>query len=119
MTNVLFDTLALARKLEEAGFPSHQAQATSAAFAEILSGEVATGRDVGETRTTLQHEMRTHRLELEATIESVRQELDAKIESVRQELHARIDRLEQRLTIRLGGMMAASIGIVAALVQLL
>lgn len=38
--------------------------------------------------------------------------------AVKNELHQQIKELEYRLTIRLGGMMAASIAIVAALVKL-
>ncbi len=75
MPAVPFDTLALARKLEAAGFPPKQAQDTAAALAEVMSEQVATKHD--------------------------------------------LEVLKHDLTIRLGAMMAASIGIVAVLVRLL
>lgn len=82
MTAVLFDTFSPARKLEEAGFPSQQAQATSAAFAEILTGEVATRRDIDESR-----------IALERRIDGVRQDLEAKIAA----LDLKIDRLDAKI----------------------
>jgi hypothetical protein len=44
MGAVPFDTLALARKLEAAGFSSQQAQDTAAALAEVLSFGTSRGR---------------------------------------------------------------------------
>ena len=75
MPAVPFDTLALARKLEAAGFPPKQAQGTAAALAEVMSEQVATKPD--------------------------------------------LEILKHDLTVRLGAMMAASMGIVAVLVRLL
>lgn len=80
MTTVLFDTLALARKLEQAGFPSEQAQATSAALAEVLGAEVATTRDL---QTHLDHKFDHLGWELKREIA---------------ELHRRIERLERKLS---------------------
>ena len=82
MGAVPFDTLALARKLEAAGFSSQQAQDTAAALAEVLSEQVATKHDINELRAELRE-------------------------------------LEQRLVIKLGGMIAAAVAVVAILVKLL
>lgn len=82
MSAVPFDTLALARKLEAAGFSHEQAQSTAAALAEVLSDQVATRQDIKDLRAELRE-------------------------------------MEQRLTIRLGGMLAVSIAVDAALVRLL
>lgn len=97
MAVVVFDTLALARKLEAAGFPPKQAQDTAAAFSDAVSETVASRRDLGETETRLRRDI----TELEGRLRS--------------DMIA----MEQRLTLRLGGMMAAAIAIVAALVKLL
>jgi hypothetical protein len=82
MGAVPFDTLALARKLEAAGFTSQQAQDTAAALAEVLSEQVAAKHDINELRAELRE-------------------------------------LEQRLVIKLSGMIAAAVAVVAILVKLL
>lgn len=62
-------------------------------------------------------------LATKADLLMVKAELEAEITNTRSELKADIEKLELRLkhdlTLRLGGMMAASIAIVAALVKLL
>jgi hypothetical protein len=97
MAVVVFDTLALARKLEAAGFPPKQAQDTAAAFSDAVSETVASRRDLGETEIRLRRDI----TELEGRLRS--------------DMIA----MEQRLTIRLGAMLAGAVVIVAALVKLL
>jgi hypothetical protein len=46
MGAVRFDTLALARKLEAAGFSPQQTQDTAAPLAEVLSEQIATKHDI-------------------------------------------------------------------------
>jgi hypothetical protein len=58
MATVPFDTLALARKLEAAGFAPKQAQATAAALAETLGEDMPTRRDLSEATSSLRTEMR-------------------------------------------------------------
>lgn len=82
MAAVPFDTLALARKLEAAGFSSKQTQDTAAALAEVPCEEVTTRHDI-------------------------------------QDLRGELRNVEQRLTIKLGGMVAGAVAIVAVLVRLL
>jgi hypothetical protein len=82
MGAVPFDTLALARKLEAAGFSAQQVQDTAAALAEVLSEPIATKHDINELRAELRE-------------------------------------MEQRLVIKLGGMIAAAVALVAILVRLL
>ena len=53
MAAVPFDTLALARKLEAAGFGAKQAQDTAAALAEVLSDQVATKADLRDLEQRL------------------------------------------------------------------
>jgi len=97
MTAVPFDTLALARKLEAAGFDSKQAQDTAAALAEVFTEQIVIKRDLKELEVALRADLK----ELEVT------------------LRAQIAAMEQRLTLRLGAMLAAAVGVVAALVKLL
>lgn len=46
MNGATFDTLAYARRLEEAGFSKDQAEAQTEALAEILGGEMVTKREL-------------------------------------------------------------------------
>ncbi|MDP1558670.1 MAG: hypothetical protein Q8K59_08565 [Nitrosomonas sp.] len=93
MGTITFDTLKFANTLKEAGVPPAQAEAEATALSEVLEINL---RDL-------------------ATKEDLRRE----IESLRRDMDARFIQMEQRLVIKLGGLMAFSIGIVAALVKLL
>jgi len=93
MKVVAFDTLEFVKRLRAANFTEAQAEAMVEAIAAVVTEQLATKADIAE----------------------LRRELGAEIESVRRE----IKESEYRLTIRLGGMLAAAIAIVAALVKLL
>ncbi|WP_432743364.1 DUF1640 domain-containing protein [Methylobacter sp. G7] len=89
MATIMFDTLKFANTLKEAGVPPAQAEAEATALSDVL--EVNLKELV--TKDDLRHE----------------------VELLRRDMHD----MEQRLVIKLGGLMAFSIGIVAALVKLL
>jgi hypothetical protein len=57
MPAVAFDTLKLAQRLEAAGFSVRQAQDTTAALAETLTGAVATAADIHESESRLHVEI--------------------------------------------------------------
>ena len=90
MTTITFDTHKFVRKLRTAGFDEGQAEAVAEAFSEAQSeAELATRAD----------------------IVGVRRDID----DVRRDMRE----MEQRLIIKLGGLIAFAIGIVAVLVKLL
>jgi hypothetical protein len=93
MAAITFDTLKYANRLKSAGVPDKQAEAEAEALSEAL--EVNLKELV--TKEDLHHE----------------------IEFLRREMLSGFIQVEQRLVIKLGGLMALSIGIVAALVKLL
>jgi hypothetical protein len=97
MATITFDTLKFAERLEKAGLPREQAsaivEAQKESLAETLDTALATKMDIA----------------------AMRQE----VELLRRDMDARFIQLEQRLIIKLGMLIAASIGIVAALVKLL
>ncbi|WP_394753883.1 DUF1640 domain-containing protein [Crenothrix sp.] len=98
MATVTFDTLKFVRKLKEAGFEQNQAEAVADAFRDAQAEtEVATTRDLKELELSLKAEIKEMELSLKAEMQA----------------------MEYRMTIKLGGMMAASVVIVAALVRLL
>ena len=89
MATITFDTLKFANTLKDAGVPPAQAEAEAVALSEVL--EVNLKELV--TKDDLKHE----------------------VELLRRDMRD----MEQRLIIKLGALMAFSIGIVAALVRLL
>ncbi len=94
MATITFDTHKFVRTLKDAGVPESQAEAFSEAFKEAQGeAELATKRD----------------------IDDLRRDMEARFVQV----DSHFIQLEQRLIIKLGGLMALSIGIVAALVKLL
>ena len=105
-----FDTLGYAKRLRDGGVPNPQAEAHAEAAREFIMIELVTKQD------------------LQAGIEPLRgaiKALEAKIDTVEARLGGRIDILQAamdaqtlRLTVRLGGIVAAGIGILALLGRL-
>jgi Protein of unknown function (DUF1640) len=94
MSTITFDTHRFIRKLKEAGFEEKQAEAAADAFRDAQAEtEAITRRDLKELELSLKAEIQLFRGDVQA--------------------------MEYRMTIKLGGMMAASVAIVAALVKLL
>ncbi|MEY4209907.1 MAG: hypothetical protein RLZ92_286 [Pseudomonadota bacterium] len=93
MTAITFDTLKFANTLKAAGVPSAQAEAEAVALSEVL--------------------------EINLKELATKEDLQREIGSLRRDIDARLIQVEQRLIIKLGAMMALSIGLVAALVKLL
>ncbi|MBF0132161.1 MAG: DUF1640 domain-containing protein [Magnetococcales bacterium] len=92
-TAIAFDTLAYTKKLRAAGVPEAQAEVHAEAMAELVEERLATKLDIDLVRRDMKE-----------------MEMRLKHDSAL---------LKHDLTLRLGGMMAASVGIVAALVKLL
>jgi hypothetical protein len=102
-----FDTLGYAKRLRDGGVPNPQAEAHAEAAREFIMTELV-------TRQGLQ-------AELKAGIEPLRAAVDAlqvKIDTVEARLETKIDTQTLRLTVRLGGIVAAGIGILALLGRL-
>ncbi|MEY3758923.1 MAG: hypothetical protein RIR39_414 [Pseudomonadota bacterium] len=89
VATITFDTLKFANTLKEAGVPPAQAEAEATALSEVLKVNL---KEL-VTKEDLRHE----------------------VELLRRDMHD----MEQRLIIKLGALMAFSIGVVTALVKLL
>ena len=89
MAAITFNTLKFANTLKAAGVLPAQAEAEAAALSEVL--------------------------EINFKELASKEDLKHEVELLRRDMHD----MEQRLIIKLGGLMALSIGIVAALVKLL
>jgi hypothetical protein len=90
------DTLGYAKRLRDAGIPQQQAEAHAEAARDFVMAELVTKTDLQSTRNALESTMRN---------------------SV-QLLEAKIDSHTLRLTVRLGGLLAAGIAILAAILKL-
>ncbi len=89
MATITFDTLKFSKRLKDAGVPDKQAEAEAEALSEVL--------------------------EVNMTELVTKEDLTREADLLRRDMRE----MEQRIVIKLGALMAASIGIVAALVKLL
>ncbi len=129
MNAIAFDTLALARKLEAAGFTAVQAQGAPTALSEALNEAIATKRDVSDAEMSLRRDLAESRASLKQDLAESSASLKRDLAEVEARLTERMARLESstradlrdletRLIIKLGAMVAASVVLVAALVKL-
>lgn len=98
MTTVTFDTFKFVERLEKAGLPREQAAAIAEAQKEFLAEALAS------TLATKADAVRADLVRLENRMEVMTKDIQA---------------AEPRLTVKLGVFMAASVGLVAAIVKLL
>ena len=110
-----FDTLTYVKQLEAVGVPREQAEVQAEALRAIIDEKLATKVDIAE----LKRDIESTKAELKRDIESTKAQLQADMSQLRIDTARDLRELEMRMLIRLGGMMAASIAVVAALVRLL
>jgi multidrug resistance efflux pump len=99
-----FDTLGYAKRLRDGGVAETQAEVHAEAAREFIMTELV-------TRQSLQAELKAEIDPLRAAVDA----LQVKIDTVEARLEAKIDTQTLRLTVRLGGIVAAGIGILALL----
>jgi DNA anti-recombination protein RmuC len=124
----VFDTLAFAKKLRDAGYTETQAEALveaqSSVFREMLDSTLATKDDLRQMRDEIVGEIRE---EMDARFQRVDErfkdidarfgEVDRRFQGVETRLGAlenRVDQLGLQLTVRIGGMIMISLGILLA-----
>jgi Skp family chaperone for outer membrane proteins len=89
---------------------------------QLEAGLEAGRRDLEAVRRDLETQIEAVRRDLETQNAALRRDLETHNEAVRRdvaELRREIKESEYRVTIRLGGMLAAAVAVVAALVKLL
>jgi len=127
---MVFNTLKYREELEEAGFSRNQAEVTLKALIDMINENVATKSDLNMAAQKLDAKIDSSFQTLDAKIDSNFQTLNAKIDSSVQTLEGKIEKLdtkietglremEYKITIKLGTLMALSIGVTAAVVRLL
>ena len=105
-----FDTLGYAKRLRDAGVTSEQAEAHAEAARDFIMTELVTKTDLETAETILRQEMALGFQRVDARF----QQVDARF----QQLEAAIDNLTLRMTVRLGGMIAVAVAILAAINKL-
>lgn len=112
--HLTFDTLAYANKLKKAGFEPKlaeaQAEAQAEVFSELLENKLATKQDLFDVRTELKSEINEVRVQLTGETNGTRAKID--------HLENKLDNLETKLLVKLGSVMAAGVGVLAALITL-
>lgn len=97
MTSITFDTHAFVKRLKTVGFTEEQAEVFAEEQARLIEDKLATKNDLIELETILRRDIK----ELESNLRRDMKEL------------------EYRIVIKLGALIAFSIGVVATLVKLL
>lgn len=120
-----FDTLGYAKRLRGAGLPAEQAEGHAEAAREFIMAELVTRSDLEVSERATRSDLAATRRELETSIdavrtalETVRRELENAIAGVRRDLEGAIERQTLRMTVRLGGMIAIAVAILAGIVKL-
>jgi hypothetical protein len=104
-----FDTLGYSKRLRDAGIPDGHADAHAEAARQFIMTELAIKSDMLE----LKSEMFALKSEVASLRDSVAMKSD--LQAIRNELYAAIEKSALQTTIRLGGVVAVGVGILAAL----
>ncbi len=111
MATASFDTLTYAKKLQEAGFTSQQAEAQAEALRAVVDQNLATKQDIADLRRDIEE----LRAATKHDIELVRRDM----KEMETRLEVRLAEMETRITLRLGALIVAGVGVLAVLMKLL
>ncbi|MDW7680344.1 MAG: hypothetical protein SCK70_07245 [bacterium] len=121
--SIIFDTLAYAKKLRQAGVPEEQAEVHAEALAIIINEKLATKRNLKELELALKHDIKESETSLKRDMKELATSLKRDMKELELSLKRDMKELELRLkhdlTLRLGAMLAAGITIIALLVTLI
>ncbi len=106
-----FDTLTYAKKLQEAGVPTQQAEAHAGALRELVEASLPTKQDLREMEARLEAKL--------SAIEVKMADLEARLETKLSAFEVKMAEMETRLLVRLGAIMVAGITILGVLMKLL
>ena len=98
-----FDTLGYAKRLRDAGVRPEEAEAHAEAARDFIMTELVTKQDLDVRLRLSEAEMQNLELRLTSSIGR---------------LESRIDAIELRLLVRVGGMLAIAVAILAAIIKL-
>jgi len=116
-----FDTLGYAKRLRDSGLTAEAAEAHAEAARDFIMTELVTRSDLDTTRRVLETAMQNTELRLEGRVDRLESGEEKRIDRLDgriDRLGIRIDSLELRLLVRLGGLIAIGIAILAAIIKL-
>ncbi|OHC75169.1 MAG: hypothetical protein A3G18_08155 [Rhodospirillales bacterium RIFCSPLOWO2_12_FULL_58_28] len=123
MSNAIaLDTHAAIKRLINAGFTERQAEAEVSIIADLIEERLATKRDLAELEAHMKsgiEVLKRDLAELEARMKFEIEVLKRDLAEFEARMKSEIEVLKRDLTIRLGGMMAGSVAVMAVLVKLL
>ena len=118
----MFNTLKYVRILEEVGFSRDQAETSVRVLSEILMENIedkfATKRDYKESENALRRDLKESENALRRDFKESENALRRDFKELQLATKHDLQNLESRLTIRLGGMLAAAVAILAAIQKL-
>lgn len=131
----MIHALRYTEELEKVGFTTEQAKKSVQVWMELMDQNFATKADFKEQyfmtksdQMELRHELKKQvdelRHEVKQQVDELRHEVKQQIDELRHEVKQQIDelrhefvKLESRLIIKLGVMMAASVGLISAIIS--
>jgi predicted nucleic acid-binding Zn-ribbon protein len=111
----MFNALKYTEELEKAGFTRQQAEVSMRLLIDIMNENFATKADLKSEMLAIRTELKDVEWRLDSKIQAV----GTKIQSLDTKLDSSLKEMEYKLTIKLGTLMALSIGVTATLVKLI
>lgn len=111
----MIHALRYTEELEKVGFTTEQAKKSVQVWMELMDRNFATKADFKEQYFMTKADQMELRHEFKTQVDELRYDVKNRIDELRHD----VNKLESRLTIKLGIMMAASIGIVSTIVALI
>ena len=108
----MIHVLRYTEELERVGFSTEQAKKSVQLWMDLMDQNFATKADFKEHYFMTKNDLK----DVQNEIKDVRNEMKALKTEIKNEFKADIKDLENRLTVRLGVMIASSIGIISALI---
>ncbi len=118
MLGVNVDTFPAYRQLKSAGFTEVQAEALISSF-KNLNEELAKNLITREEFNLAIAELKALIEKLEGKMNSIEERLETKMDSMEERMNNKMEVLAKDLTIKIGYMIAGSIGLIVALIKLL
>lgn len=115
MTSATFDTLAVSKRLQTAGFSQAQAEALATEMQENAREDHLVTREYLDEKLRLTNRYLDEKLAythhyIDEKLDAMRQYIDTKLEATRDYDDNRLEKMELRLLVKLGAMFLASLG---------
>lgn len=110
----MIHVLRYTEELEKVGFSTEQAKRSVQIWMDLMDQNFATKTDFKEHYFMTKNDLK----DLQSEVSSVASEIRSEMKDLKTEFKTDILNLEHRLTVRLGLMLAGSIGIISALITL-